>query len=224
MKRLLTLSMSVLAAVQLFSQKEQGPEVLGGCKWWIWNLSSNSLFCHPPFILCDDTLQVCRGDTVILEEYHDCPYSDCISFQWGKNGIPIPGATSNIYAITIADTGLITLTVDCFYYIVMGPFTIVCNGPGIQTNPTNTLTNQADEQVNIFPNPSAGKVTIQLNDFLSQNNNLKVYNALGQSVFTEKLIANTTEVDISRFDNGVYVFAIDNGTTTVRQRILKSGP
>jgi len=67
-------------------------------------------------------------------------------------------------------------------------------------------------EMNIFPNPSSGNVSVQLPSTFKGNVNVSVYDAIGQLVFmrTEKLDGQTNLVALSLGDlvDGMYLFEV----------------
>jgi hypothetical protein len=58
-------------------------------------------------------------------------------------------------------------------------------------------------QLKIFPNPSAGRITVALDTNSGEPTPLKIFNQLG-SVVLETLMQNGQEIDLSRFPEGIY--------------------
>ncbi len=73
----------------------------------------------------------------------------------------------------------------------------------------------------IYPVPSSGVFNL---DLKNQVNNIKVYNLLGQTIYTEKIINNvvdtTKQVDLSSFDNGSYVISLTNEFGTSNYEVV----
>ena len=74
----------------------------------------------------------------------------------------------------------------------------------------------------VYPNPSKGKVTVQLNNRLNKNKILEIYNSLGAKVSVVPFASDKTSIDMSGFNEGVYIFKITEGSNaTIRKVILK---
>ena len=85
---------------------------------------------------------------------------------------------------------------------------------------------QSDNQVTIFPNPATTGVNIQ---FYSENEGaaqIKVYNALGTAVFSNKYNFNAGNVLISislesnKIKPGMYYVLIDSGLFSTTQKLI----
>jgi len=89
---------------------------------------------------------------------------------------------------------------------------------------TNTfqLTVQANLGVNevvknslkIYPNPAVSEITIKGDELI--NENIEIYNLLGQKVFEQKLMSNENKVTISQLSKGVYTIKLIDSNVTVK--------
>ncbi len=79
------------------------------------------------------------------------------------------------------------------------------------------------ESLNIFPNPTAGNVTIQSSQLVSQTT-VSLYDILGKMLLTEKTLPQNGSVtlDVSSFKYGVYFLKVSSdGNEAVRKLIKK---
>ncbi len=130
-----------------------------------------------------------------------------ISYQWYKNLVMIPGATTfstlstgaGDYKVAVTDTNGCQSFSDAYIY----------TGGSTSTG----VKNITKGGVEIFPNPAADELTIQLGD-LSAYNVFTITNNLGQQLMQQKIIATQTKVDLLNLPAGVYyiTFRGDNGT------------
>jgi hypothetical protein len=68
---------------------------------------------------------------------------------------------------------------------------------------------QRSDKFSVYPNPAIEQVHIKTN--LSQvGNSFFVYDFTGKLMFTGKLIADNTTVDMSKFSKGMYLIKIGN--------------
>ncbi len=134
-----------------------------------------------------------------------CPTAN--TYQWYLNGSIIGGATSQTYTAT--ETGL---------YQVEVTNADGCSNMSNEFSFTISFVNtQLINELTIFPNPSDGKFTIAANNIDFE---FYVVNIAGEIVFSGK---NTTEVNLSNLDNGMYYinFVSDNKTKTEKIIIIK---
>jgi hypothetical protein len=139
------------------------------------------------------------------------------SYQWQFNNADIPGATnqsydvqqSGYYSVYITDeNGCVSSTT--IYVLIDG------------INEINS-----DENVLVYPNPSNGNFMVELSNGLVGNQlQLKVYNTLGQVVFSsdEKIpgVAFKKEIGLKNIAVGVYVVKIKAGPTLINKKLIIS--
>lgn len=71
----------------------------------------------------------------------------------------------------------------------------------------------------IYPNPGSGEFSIQINRVL-ENAAVKVYNALGELVFSSSLRTKESALDLKALSNGIYSVVILEGNIIVQQEKL----
>ncbi len=65
-----------------------------------------------------------------------------------------------------------------------------------------------NNSVSIYPNPSNGLFTVELNN--NQNSSITVFNTLGEKIIEEKLSNSITAFDLSNIPRGVYFCQVKN--------------
>ena len=93
--------------------------------------------------------------------------------------------------------------------------------------PVSTAVTQTENNyvVQIFPNPSPGKITISLPDnFVTTEASLRVYNNLGQIFYAEtiKHVNGDYAIDISNLAPGIYFLQLKNTAASYFQKIIIS--
>ncbi|MCW3124414.1 MAG: repeat protein [Bacteroidetes bacterium] len=121
-----------------------------------------------------------------------------ISYQWYRDNVLIPGATSQTYVVT-----------------QNGAYTIQVTGTGGCTGISNSISitgvGIADitaQPLAIYPNPGKGIFTITSLD--GTEHNYQVSNTLGQIVATGVLHTDKQDIDLSSLPVGSYVFNVNN--------------
>ena len=94
---------------------------------------------------------------------------------------------------------------------------------GTPWTPSSIKENTFNGNVSIYPNPTNGIFTIEMNDVEKDVYTIKITNVLGQKVFTTSQSVNgiyKENIDLSTFQKGVYLIEIKNSTATITERII----
>jgi uncharacterized repeat protein (TIGR02059 family) len=90
------------------------------------------------------------------------------------------------------------------------------------TNNTKTAIDVfgVDNEVELYPNPASDILTIKAN---SENYSVSIYNTLGVLVYNCQSNMESTKIDVSSFQRGIYLVHTqeDNGTFTIKKAVLK---
>jgi hypothetical protein len=78
---------------------------------------------------------------------------------------------------------------------------------------------KANKRVSIFPNPTKGKFTIELEN-TSKNSLIVISDLVGKVIFSKTIIDNTLQIDISNQPKGIYLVKIINGNNVTTQKIV----
>jgi hypothetical protein len=93
---------------------------------------------------------------------------------------------------------------------------------------TSWTTSSIDETVfegslKVYPNPTNGAITINLNNITADNYTLTLSNVLGEEIYSVSTLINGTykeEIDLSSFGKGAYFINISNSNSSVTERIV----
>ena len=85
-----------------------------------------------------------------------------------------------------------------------------------QSQITSSL--EMEENINIFPNPTTGLVTINN----SENSVLKIFNVLGDLIDQVNLTNDVDYIDLSEFSDGIYYFEIYKDKLIFTKKIIKN--
>ena len=87
----------------------------------------------------------------------------------------------------------------------------------VEINPTET-------SLNLYPNPTSNKLTIDYNSLANESIMINVYDVLGRRVYSEMNTANegfnSYYQDFNNLDNGVYILEISNGSIATIKRFM----
>lgn len=138
--------------------------------------------------------------------------SAATTYQWYMNGQPLPGETNQSYTPTADGIYLVRITDanGCVYRYSVGYHFVM---------PTGVGNNTSQNELNIYPNPSAGIFSIDENYFGGEDFEISVYDLYGKLVARQK---NYSTIDLSSNSNGVYYVAIrtENARLVNRKIIL----
>ncbi len=133
-----------------------------------------------------------------------------VTYQWYKNMVLIPGATSlstpstgsGDYKVAVTDTNGCQSFSDAYIY----------SGPA-----TSGVGNVNSSFLEVFPNPVDNELTILAGN-LSAYRTFTITNNLGQQIVEQQLITSETKVDVVSFPSGMYYITFrGDGATEVRK-------
>lgn len=81
-------------------------------------------------------------------------------------------------------------------------------------DPDVAINNNTLENVKIYPNPATDMVTVNGENITK----VEVYNTVGQLIVSKT--SNVSKVDVSSFDNGIYLFRVYSGEKVTTQRVI----
>jgi Secretion system C-terminal sorting domain len=82
-----------------------------------------------------------------------------------------------------------------------------------------SVTKERKLNVQVYPNPTHGKVTVQLANEAKAN--IMVYNLVGQVVIANEVVSTMGELDLSGLARGTYIVEIKSEGSIARQKIVK---
>ena len=130
--------------------------------------------------------------------------------QWMENGTDIAGATDQTYDGSLG-----------------GIFSVRVTENGCSSNESNVLElsgvglNELNSvSMSVSPNPSNGIFNVNLNNLKSAQ--IEVFNILGAKVMSTSIDASNTQIDLSEFNNGVYVLRLQSEVGTFSTRLVKN--
>ena len=139
-------------------------------------------------------------------------YSTNLNLQWYYNGSGIGGANDTIYVaqnngnyfVQVVDTFGCVNNSDTVAVILLG------------------IENSGENKVFIYPNPTTGKITVNLNMEDHTIKSVSVINLLGEVLMSKQLVGKETRVefDLVHFAEGVYYIRMDADTETYLQKLV----
>ncbi len=95
-----------------------------------------------------------------------------------------------------------------------GEYFVSCkmNGMDTYTCPQQDMTNLINDNpvsVKVYPNPTTGNVTVNINNSSNASHLMSIINEAGVVIETVSFDGDTTTIDMSRYNNGRYIVSVD---------------
>jgi hypothetical protein len=88
------------------------------------------------------------------------------------------------------------------------------------TMPTIKLEAEAVTDINIYPNPTSSKTTVELPHY-NENTNWEIKNIHGKLLYTGKVNRHIFELDLSYLPSGIYIFTLHNNDVSLTKKLIK---
>lgn len=131
--------------------------------------------------------------------------------QAGVNAIADPSAYQNISQLQTIYVRVENISGNC---VALASFLIVIDSLSVDSF--------GFQDLNIFPNPSSGNVTLQSSQLISETT-ISLYDILGKMVLSKNVLPDNGAItlDISSFGNGVYFLKIASEGNVVVRKLIK---
>ncbi|MEI8226478.1 MAG: T9SS type A sorting domain-containing protein [Bacteroidota bacterium] len=107
-----------------------------------------------------------------------------------------------------------------FNYYSLSPAEILSNPPIFATSNIEVI--NTHEQLNIFPNPSQNKITINLLETVKlQNLYILIYDLQGYLLFQQQIMQKKLDLSLACLAKGVYLVKIRNDLTIIIRKVVK---
>lgn len=139
------------------------------------------------------------------------PYA---TYQWQRNNNNIPGATDTTYTANNSQSGTYTVRVTvCGQTVTLGPITSLSE-------------KLSAGSIDLFPNPTTGKLTLKANVSSTADVSVRVLDAMGRSLGKSGRVMfadqqDQVELDLSDYASGLYIVEITRGNERVIKRVNK---
>lgn len=109
--------------------------------------------------------------------------------------------------------------------VVVVPDSTVIASPDSAIVVTSITEGSSDAEMIVFPNPSSGKFTVQLNKENSEENNIQIelINSIGQTIYRKSstFIGGKEEIELGEsIAKGAYILMVKDGNTVSTKRII----
>ncbi|MBL7932890.1 MAG: T9SS type A sorting domain-containing protein [Bacteroidia bacterium] len=189
---------------------------------------TNSTICNPSVVY---TLSKDSTTALTWNAYPTYPSNITgATWTWGDGSSSTGLYPSHTYSAAGTYSTCVTVSVSCgtitaTYCYVAAIWKGSDNNDMIQVNvksssPTGLKNNTRSEGwINIYPNPSNGEFTLDLNNGEKQNI-VTIYNMMGEKVFEKQLASNGKQsVNVSHLANGTYFVNVNSGNASLHKKI-----
>ncbi|HTB06831.1 MAG TPA: T9SS type A sorting domain-containing protein, partial [Bacteroidia bacterium] len=153
-----------------------------------------------------------KGSATVGVKGGTAPYS----YAWAPSGGSAATASvfANTYTVTVTDKKGCTVQA-----VAIVP---TCSlGETDPSSDINTVPNDAERKVTLYPDPNNGQFTI---NGLEEGSTVEIYNAMGALVRTVQVKDVTSQFNISELPNGIYLLRVisQDGTIMAQPKMIKS--
>ncbi|HEY1038876.1 MAG TPA: ELWxxDGT repeat protein [Bacteroidia bacterium] len=89
------------------------------------------------------------------------------------------------------------------------------------TNAVSLADISSGSNIQLFPNPTNGEITLEVNDTQNSSIHYSIMNAIGQEIGKKEMTAQSEKIDLSNYPAGIYFIHITIGQGTVIKKIMK---
>ena len=148
------------------------------------------------------------------------------NYQWKWNNTVIPGATKRSY--NAKEPGIYSVAVNnldgCIRTSGVVTVTDTCNSIiPVKAGSTSVIRENIDD-VAIFPNPSAGNVTVIYNSNYSENTLLEIHDVSGKKLFSEAFVTvkgtNSLRLRLPGLTNGIYYLKVKQKKCIIHKKLV----
>ena len=158
-------------------------------------------------------LTACWYQTITL----DATTAGAVSYLWTPGGATTPtiDVTYAEYGIGAHDFSVTVNMGSCDATKSVSTYLDACTGIGEKSK---------DVTVSVFPNPSNGEFTLELNSAKTVVADLSITNSLGMNVYAEKNVTvngkTVKNLNLTSLGSGIYLLSLQNGEMKITQKIL----
>ncbi|WP_317896980.1 T9SS type A sorting domain-containing protein [Aurantibacillus circumpalustris] len=176
------------------------------------------VYPNPTITITSNIRNLCANETATLT------VSGTTYYEW-ENGpvsskITIRPTTSQEFKVTGINTA------GCSSSAVYMQSVITCSTHHSNEILSKQFTNIDDIQTNqklftVYPNPNNGDFNISVNT-ISESTRIEIYNGVGSLVYSEKIINELSNVNLSDYSNGIYIVRIiENNKVLNQEKVIK---
>ena len=76
-------------------------------------------------------------------------------------------------------------------------------------------------KVTVYPNPTQGEITVELEGFEEQQSSITLYDFQGKLLRIKENLSEINDIDISEFPNAIYLLRISVGNKITEYKVVK---
>ncbi|WBL42531.1 YCF48-related protein [Algoriphagus halophytocola] len=153
----------------------------------------------------------------LWESTYTVPAVEGVNYKWeisGSSASILEGQGTNSVKVLWQVEGEYTLTVAAQNECDLGESQQL----NVKVSVITSVPEKADVNITIYPNPSSGKVKIQLGE--GNWNSLKVVHAIGYEIVDQSIAAGTEEITLSDLPKGILLIYLESRTEVVVRKVL----
>ncbi len=206
-----------------------------GYDTYLWsNLSSSSVYEVDSDTLNNGVYQVYVDVTL-----SNCPSSDTILFTVGDLVVNLGNdttlclnqdllLTAGTYDYYLWNTGQLSESIQVGPFVSSDVQTYILTATSGDCEGSDTLVvtidnclsvAQIENSFSIFPNPSNGVFNISFDSSITSPSEIMVLDVSGRQIYSSFIDSNNLNVDVSKYENGVYFVVIKGGNYQVTKKI-----
>jgi hypothetical protein len=169
-------------------------------------VSSVTVHAKPAVLVTSTSTMLCAGESVSLTA------SGALSYSWNTSentaAITVTPATTAAYTVTGTDANGCSLTVSFSQEVN------ACTG-------LQNAVRASEIGMQVYPNPTNGAFTLELEGLSGEYTTLTLSNTLGQIVYRERTQLSQISLNISDLEAGLYILKAENKGLVKTVRIIK---
>ena len=155
--------------------------------------------------------EICLGDTIILEAspgFVSYLWTDDLTIVFGQSYILFDSPNDDQWYMLIAEDSN-----GCVSREDINVYVDTC---------ATSINDELITNISVYPNPSSGIFTLELNNIIEKNTILTIVNSVGKVIWSEKLEIGerTKDINLSEFSKGIYFLEIETENRILNKKLV----
>jgi PKD repeat protein len=156
-----------------------------------------------------------------------------VQWSWGDGSTTNTLFTSHTYSVAGMYSICLSVTLNCGQSSQSCATYSIYKGAGSADNEIYTInvieegtvgmkeiSNNLNQNISFYPNPSSGKFVIELEKELKSETTVTISNLIGENVYTSILKNKSTQIDLNQVPTGIYLVKLQNTEGTSVSKIV----